>query len=87
MLAGAIGSSGLADRGTLALIAFGIFAFVGASWWVSLKRWPYTRLCWRCGGTGLKGGSNRRRHDKCPRCKGKDRLRRGAKLVHGDRRS
>lgn len=86
MLAGAIGSSGLPDRGTLAVIAIGLIAVAGGSWLASLRLWPYTRRCWRCGGTGQSRGSNSRRYGRCKSCKGKpERLRRGAGLVHGKR--
>ena len=85
MLAEAIGSSGHADRGTLAAIAIGLIVIAGGSWLVSLRLWPYTRCSW-CNGTGRNRGSNGRRHGRCRFCKGKpERLRPGARLVRSRR--
>jgi hypothetical protein len=58
--------------GTAAAIAFG--------WWqLSLRLWPYKSTCWFCRGRGRMPGSKTEKHGPCPFCKGKPRLRRGAK--------
>jgi len=85
LLAGAIGSSGPADRWELAGIGVLVIAIAGGSWLVSLRLWPYT-FCRRCRGGGRNSGSNSRRHGRCKKCKGKpERLRPGARLVRSRR--
>ena len=48
----------------------------------SLYLWPF-RPCMRCGGSGRRKGSNRKRFGECRCCKGTGRLRLiGAKTIH-----
>ena len=63
---------------TLALIALTAFA----CWTVSVYVYPF-RHCGRCGGTGRKKGSTRRRFDLCHRCSGTGRVQRiGSRTAH-----
>lgn len=59
----------------IALIAF-------ACWAISVYVYPF-RHCGRCGGTGRKPGSTRRRFDLCRRCSGTGRVQRiGSRAAH-----
>ena len=63
---------------TLLLIALTGFA----CWAVSVYIYPF-RHCGRCGGTGRKPGSTRRRFDLCRRCSGTGRVQRiGSRAAH-----
>ena len=63
---------------TLLLIALTAFA----CWAVSVYVYPF-RHCGRCGGTGRKPGSTRRRFDLCRRCSGTGRVQRiGSRAAH-----
>jgi DnaJ-class molecular chaperone len=63
--------------GTLLLIMGAL-----AAWAVSVYVYPF-RPCGRCGGTGRKKGSSRRRFDLCHRCAGTGRVQRiGSRAVH-----
>jgi len=63
---------------TLALIALTGFA----CWWISVYLYPF-RHCGKCGGTGRKKGSTRRRFDLCKRCSGTGRVQRiGSRSAH-----
>ena len=60
------------------LIALGAFA----CWAISVYLYPF-RPCGRCGGTGHKKGSTRRRFDLCRRCSGTGRVQRiGSRTAH-----
>jgi ribosomal protein S14 len=60
------------------LIAMAAFA----CWAVSAYVYPF-RPCGRCGGTGRKKGSTRRRFDLCRRCDGTGRVQRpGSRAAH-----
>jgi len=60
------------------LIALGAFA----CWAISVYVYPF-RPCGRCGGTGRKKGSTRRRFDLCRRCSGTGRVQRiGSRTAH-----
>ena len=60
------------------LIALGAFA----CWAISVYLYPF-RPCGRCGGTGRKKGSTRRRFDLCRRCAGTGRVQRiGSRTAH-----
>jgi hypothetical protein len=60
------------------LIAMAAFA----CWAVSVYVYPF-RHCGRCGGTGRKPGSTRRRFDLCRRCSGTGRVQRiGSRSAH-----
>ncbi len=62
----------------LLLIALAAFA----CWAISVYACPF-RHCGRCGGTGRKPGSNRRRFDLCHRCSGTGRVQRlGSRAAH-----
>jgi hypothetical protein len=62
---------------TVLLVLTGIGLYAG-----SLYLFPF-RPCMRCGGSGRRRGSNRRRYGECRRCDGTGRRRRtGAKTVH-----
>lgn len=51
-------------------------------WAVSVYVYPF-RHCGRCGGTGRKPGSTRRRFDLCRRCSGTGRVQRtGSRAAH-----
>lgn len=53
-----------------------------ACWAVSVYVYPF-RPCGRCGGTGRKKGSTRRRFDLCRRCDGTGRVQRfGSRAAH-----
>ncbi len=53
-----------------------------ATWAVSVYVYPF-RHCGRCGGTGRKKGSTRRRFDLCRRCSGTGRVQRiGSRAAH-----
>jgi hypothetical protein len=54
-------------------------ATVYGLWRLDLKLRPHTSSCWFCRGRGRIWGSTTKRHGPCPFCKGKPRLRRGAK--------
>ncbi len=59
----------------IALIAF-------ACWGISVYVYPF-RHCGRCGGTGRKPGSTRRRFGLCRRCSGTGRVQRiGSRAAH-----
>ena len=59
----------------IALIAF-------ACWAISVYLYPF-RPCGRCGGTGRKKGSTRRRFDLCRHCSGTGRVQRiGSRTAH-----
>jgi DnaJ-class molecular chaperone len=59
----------------IALIAF-------ACWAVSVYVYPF-RHCGKCGGTGRKHASTRRRFDLCRRCSGTGRVQRiGSRTAH-----
>jgi len=63
---------------TLLLIALTGFA----CWGLSVYVYPF-RHCGRCGGTGRKPGSTRRRFDLCRRCSGTGRVQRtGSRAAH-----
>jgi hypothetical protein len=62
----------------LLLIALAAFA----CWVISVYVYPF-RHCRRCGGTGRKPGSTRRRFDLCRRCAGTGRVQRiGSRAAH-----
>lgn len=53
-----------------------------ACWAVSVYVYPF-RHCGRCGGTGRKNRSTRRRFDLCKRCAGTGRVQRiGSRTAH-----
>ncbi len=60
-----------------------LIALIGfACWGVSVYVYPF-RHCGRCGGTGRKPGSTRRRFDLCKRCSGTGRVQRiGSRAAH-----
>ena len=61
-------------------VAVIVAAAVAFGWWrLSLWLWPYTSTCWFCKGRGSMKGSKTKRHGPCKFCKGKKRLRRGAR--------
>jgi len=63
---------------TLLLIVLAGFA----CWAISVYVFPF-RPCGRCGGTGRKAGSTRRRFDLCRRCNGTGRVQRlGSAAAH-----
>jgi len=63
---------------TLLLIALAAFA----CWAISIYVYPF-RHCGKCGGTGRKPGSTRRRFDLCRRCCGTGRVQRiGSRTAH-----
>ena len=63
---------------TLLLITLAAFA----CWAVSVYIYPF-RHCGKCGGTGRKHGSTRRRFDLCHRCSGTGRVQRiGSRAAH-----
>jgi hypothetical protein len=65
----------VAETVLLVLIGAGLYV-------VSLWLFPF-RPCARCGGSGRRRGSNRKRYGECRRCKGTGRKRRlGAKTIH-----
>ena len=57
----------------------------GANWVWHLWRHPIGKCRW-CGGTGQNGGSKRTRYGRCRHCKGGERVRFGARLVHPELR-
>lgn len=63
--------------GLILIILLAIGGYTGSRY-----LWPF-RPCMRCGGSGRRKGSNRKRFGECRRCKATGRLRRiGAKTVH-----
>lgn len=66
----------LTDPLTLTAVAL----ILGGLYWLSVRLWPFGP-CWKCGGSGRNGGSNRRRFGNCRRCKGSGRrMRFGTRL-------
>jgi len=62
------------------LLIAGLTAF--AAWAASVYLYPF-RHCGRCGGTGRRKGSTRRRFDLCRRCSGTGRVQRaGSRTAH-----
>lgn len=57
----------------------------GARWWWLLYRHPYGKCRW-CRGTGRNPGSTGERYGLCTHCKGGQRVRFGAGLVHPELR-
>jgi hypothetical protein len=66
-----------------ALVTLALIALIGfACWAISVYVYPF-RHCGKCGGTGRKPGSTRRRFDLCKRCSGTGRVQRiGSRTAH-----